>query len=163
MRFRYPILFVSIFWRRSYSLRSIGTSIEQLTRCWCSSSSWSSSGSSRSQSSSQAGETSSKGACCNFYIMETATKLQVFFISWKLSIQNSIIVIVLKMYLYCTGKPVATRRTVLKRVSAGFDLNFFRTNICCTVQHQQSRLQGFYQKDVSAASPPWLTRPLPVD
>ena len=39
-----------------------------LTRCWCSSSSWSCSGSSRSQSSSQAGETSSKGACCNFYI-----------------------------------------------------------------------------------------------
>ena len=69
------------------------------------------------------------------YIMETATKLQVFYISWKLSIQNSIIVIVLKMYLYCTGKPVATRRTALKRVSAGFDLNFFRTNIFVQSKH----------------------------
>ena len=62
--------------------------------------------------------------------METATKLQVFFISWKLSIQNSIIVIVLKMYLYCTGKPVATKRTALKRVSAGFYSNFEETCFC---------------------------------
>ena len=74
MRFRYPILFINIFWRRSYSLQLTGTSIELLTRFWCSLSSWSSSGFSRNQSSSQDGETSSKGAFCNFYIyhiMET--------------------------------------------------------------------------------------------
>ena len=58
------------------------------------------------------------------YIMETATKLQVFYISWKLSIQNSIIVIIWKMYIYCKGKPVASRRTALRRVSAGLDLIF---------------------------------------
>ena len=63
-----------IIWRRKYNLQRPWISLSKLlkskllTRCWCSSSSWSFSGSSRSQSSSQAGETSSKGACCNFYI-----------------------------------------------------------------------------------------------
>ena len=48
------------------------------------------------------------------YIMETATKLQL---------------------LYISGKPVATRRTALRGVSAGLDLIFFGMNLFVQSKH----------------------------